>query len=125
VTDEDAIRHTIARFSQLLDSRRFEEWTETFTEDGAFGKFQGRAAILHMIQGGELAMRPELRRQHAVTNSVIDVRDDTAEAVSDLAMYDKVGDGPVSVRIGRYYDRLARQPNGEWLFTERRLDWFG
>jgi hypothetical protein len=27
------------------------------------------------------------------------------------------------MRIGRYYDKLARQPNGAWLFTERRLEW--
>lgn len=124
MTDEDAIRNTIARFCQLLDSRRFEEWTQTFTEDGVFGQLVGRAAILAMIRGGELAMQPSLRRQHAVTNSVIDVHGETAEVTSDLAMYDRVGDAPTTIRIGRYHDRLARQPNGEWLFTERRLEWF-
>ncbi|HEY3063709.1 MAG TPA: nuclear transport factor 2 family protein [Chloroflexota bacterium] len=123
MTDEDAIRNTIARFCQHLDSRRFKEWAETFTEDGVFGRFNSRAAIHEMILGGELANQPDLHRQHAVTNSVIDVHGDTAEATSDLAMYDRVGDGPITVRTGRYYDRLARQPNGEWLFTERGLEW--
>lgn len=125
MTDEDAIRNTIAGFSQHLDSRRFVEWSETFTENGVFNKLNGRAAILAMIQGAELASKPELRRQHAVTNSVIDVTGDTATATSDLAMYDRIGDGPITVRTGRYYDRLARQPDGKWLFTERRLEWFG
>src|SRR5581483_9144014 len=114
MTDEDAIRNTIARFCQNLDSRRFVEWTETFTEDGIFNKLTGRAAILEMINGGELATKPDLRRQHAVTNSVIEVDGDTATATSDLAMYDRYGDGPVTVQTGRYYDRLARQSNGEW-----------
>jgi ketosteroid isomerase-like protein len=123
MTDEDAIRNTIARFCQCLDSRQFGAWTETFTPDGVFGRLQGRAAILEMIQGGELAMKPELKRQHAVTNSIIDIHGDTAESTSDLTMYDRVGDGPITVRIGRYYDTLARQANGEWLFTERRLEW--
>jgi len=123
VTDEDAIRNLIGRFCQHLDSRRFKEWSETFTEDGVFGRFNSRAAILEMILGGELATQPDLHRQHAVTNSVIDVHGDTAEATSDLAMFDRVGDGPFSVRCGRYHDKLARQPNGEWLFTERRLEW--
>jgi hypothetical protein len=123
VSDEDAIRNTLARFCQHLDSRRFVEWSETFTEDGRFNTLEGRAAILHMIQGGELALQPDLKRQHAVTNSIIDVKGDAATATSDLAMYDRVGDGPISVRTGRYHDRLARQPNGEWLFTERRLEW--
>lgn len=123
MTDEDAIRNTIARFSQCLDSRQFQAWSETFTPDGVFGRFNGRAAILAMILDGELAHQPDLKRQHAVTNSIIDVHGDTAESTSDLSMYDRVGDGPISVRIGRYYDKLARQPSGEWLFTERRLEW--
>jgi len=124
VTDEDAIRNLLARFCQTLDSRQFEAWAATFTEDGVFGRYTGRAAILGMILGGELATQPELHRQHAVTNSIIDVHGDTAEATSDLSMYDRVGDGPVSVRTGRYYDRLARQADGGWLFIERRLEWF-
>jgi ketosteroid isomerase-like protein len=123
MTDEDAIRNTIARFCQCLDSRQFQAWTETFTPDGVFGRQRGRAAILAMIQGGELAMQPQLKRQHAVTNSIIDIHGDTAESTSDLTMYDRVGDGPITVRTGRYYDKLARQPDGAWLFTERRLEW--
>ena len=123
MTDEDAIRNTLARFCQHLDSRRFVEWTETFTTDGRFNKLEGRAAILHMIQGGELAMQPDLHRQHAVMNSLIEVTGDTATATSDLAMYDRTGEGPITVRTGRYYDKLARQPDGSWLFTERRLEW--
>jgi hypothetical protein len=123
VTDEDAIRNTIARFCQFLDSRRFEDWAGTFTEDGIFGKLTSRAAILQMISTAELATQPELHRQHAVTNSVIDVNGGTADATSDLTMYDRVGTGPITVRIGRYRDRLARQPDGKWLFTERQLEW--
>ena len=58
-----------------------------------------------------------------MTNSVVDIHGDTADSTSDLTMYDRVGDGPITVRIGRYYDKLARQSSGEWLFTERRLEW--
>jgi hypothetical protein len=123
MTDEDAIRNTIARFSQCLDSRQFEAWSETFTESGVFGRLNGRAAIHAMILEGELAKQPDLKRQHAVTNSIIDIHGDTADSTSDLTMYDRVGDGPITVRIGRYYDKLARQGNGKWLFTERRLEW--
>ncbi len=123
MNDIDAIRNTIARFCQHLDSRRFKEWSETFTSDGVFGRYDGRQAIYEMILGGELNNRPELKRQHAVTNSVIEIRGSTAEATSDLTMYDKVGDGPITVRLGRYYDRLEEQPDGAWLFRERRLEW--
>src|SRR5215467_177228 len=98
MTDEDAIRNTIGRFSQCLDSRRFEDWAGTFTEDGVFGRYTGRAAILAMILDGELAHQPDLKRQHAVTNSIIEVSGDTAEATSDLSMYDRVGEGLFTVR---------------------------
>ena len=61
MTDEDAIRNTIARFCQCLDSRQFEAWSQTFTESGVFGRLNGRAAILAMILEGELANQPDLQ----------------------------------------------------------------
>src|SRR5438067_12821629 len=123
MTDADEVRNTLARFCQYLDDRRFEEWSRTFAEDGAFGERVGRATILSWIQGAELATRPELKRKHAVVNAVVQVDGDRAQASSDLVMFDQVGDGPVSIRIGRYDDELRRQSNGEWLFARRRLTW--
>ena len=123
MTDEDQIRNTLAAFCQHLDDRRFEDWANTFTEAGIFGRSNGRAAILSMIQGGELALQPELKRKHTVTNAIIDVHGDTADVSSDLAMFDQVGDGPVTIRVGRYTDQLVRQSSGQWLFTRRQLEW--
>jgi ketosteroid isomerase-like protein len=123
VTDADEIRNTISRFCQLLDERRFEEWSRTFAEDGAFGERVGRATILSWIQGAELATRPELKRKHAVVNAIVDVHGDRADALSDLVMFDQVGDGPWAIRIGRYTDELTRQADGTWLFARRRLEW--
>jgi ketosteroid isomerase-like protein len=123
MSDVDLIRNTLGRFCQALDSRQFEAWAATFTPDGIFNRLHGRPAILDMIQHAELASQPDLRRQHAVTNSVIEVSGETATATSDLTMFSRVGDGPMTIRLGRYHDRLARQPDGQWLFVERRLDW--
>jgi hypothetical protein len=51
-----------------------------------------------------------------------DRQGDQAEAISDLLVYDKVGDGPWTlVTVGRCRDRLARQADGGWLFTSREL----
>jgi 3-phenylpropionate/cinnamic acid dioxygenase small subunit len=123
VTDADEIRNTLARFCQYLDERRFEEWSQTFKEDGAFGERVGRATILDWIKGAELATRPELKRKHAVVNAVVDIDGNRATAASDLVMFDQVGDGPWSIRVGRYDDELERQSNGAWLFARRRLTW--
>ena len=43
--------------------------------------------------------------------------------ISDLFVYDKVADGPWALAaVGRYHDSFARQPDGTWLFTRRRLE---
>jgi 3-phenylpropionate/cinnamic acid dioxygenase small subunit len=123
MTDEDSIRNTLARFCQTLDGRQFEAWAATFTPDGVFGRSNGRAAILSMIQAGELATQPALRRKHTVTNAIIEVHGETADTSCDLVMFDQVGDTPWTIRIGRYTDKLARQPDGTWLFTHRTLVW--
>ena len=124
MTDEEHIRHTIASFCQALDDRRFQDWANTFTEDGVFGRSNGRAEILANILKGELATIPELRRKHTVTNAIIDVHGDTADSVSDLVMFDRTGDGPWTIRVGQYTDRLVRRDGG-WLFAERKLVWVG
>jgi 2-iminobutanoate/2-iminopropanoate deaminase len=123
MSDEEMIRNVVARYSHCLDDRRFKEWSETFTEDGVFGRQNGRAAIYANILQGELATIPELQRRHIVTNLEIYVSGDQADGTSDLLMYDKRGNLPWTLRIGRYYDKLRRQPEGSWLFSERRLDW--
>ena len=124
MTDEEMIRNTVARYSHCLDDRRFKEWSETFTEDGVFGGRNGRAAIYANILQGELATIPELQRRHIVTNLEIHVNGSAAEATSDLLMYDKRGDAAQwTLRIGRYHDKLRREPDGSWLFSERRLEW--
>jgi 3-phenylpropionate/cinnamic acid dioxygenase small subunit len=122
MTDADEIRNTLARFCQCLDDRRFEEFSQTFTEDGSFNDRVGRATILKWIQGAELATRPELKRKHTVVNSIITVQGDRAEAISDLVMFDQVGTTPWTIRVGRYTDELARQPTGGWLFARRHLE---
>jgi hypothetical protein len=78
VTDADEVRNTLARFCQFLDDRRFEEFSQTFAEDGSFGERVGRVAIFEWISHAELATRPELKRKHAVMNVIVEVQGDHA-----------------------------------------------
>lgn len=121
-TDEEQIRKLQALFCQYLDARQFKEWSDTFAEDGNFGARKGRAAIYEGILGGELALNPDLQRKHTVVNAIIDVDGDTATSECELIMYDRIGGGPWSIRLGHYTDRLVRL-DGRWLFAERKLDW--
>lgn len=120
MSDHDQIRQTFAKFCQALDERRFEDWAATFSEDGSFGDKKGRAAVLAMILEGELAKDPGLSRKHVITNAVIEVDGDTAVSQSDLLLYDRHGDGPWTLTVGRYEDRLVRQGD-HWLFAHRDL----
>ncbi|MGH2366440.1 MAG: nuclear transport factor 2 family protein [Chloroflexota bacterium] len=122
MSDHEGIRHTMAQFSHFLDGRQFRQWADLFTEDGRFNELAGREAIFDMISHAELASQPELRRKHTIENLVIDVHADEAEVASDLVMFDRIGDGPWTIRIGRYQDRMVRQA-GRWLFAQRRLTW--
>ena len=118
VTDFDLIRNTIARNHQYLDDRRYEDCSRTFTEDGSIGAHRGRAAVLEFTLSQGLGAQPDLNRRHVVTNVVIDILGDEAHVDSDLIQYDKVGAGSWTVTaVGRYADRLARQPDGTWLFA--------
>ena len=123
MSDFDMIRNTIARNNQYLDDRRYDDCSQTFTQDGSIAGHKGRAAILEFMLSQGLGARPDLQRRHVVANIAIEISGDEAQADSDLLMYNKVGAEPWKLSaVGRYVDRLARQPDGTWLFTERRLD---
>lgn len=116
------IRNTIARNNHALDDRRYEECILTYAADGVIAGRKGHAAIREFISSQDLATNPDLQRRHVNTNIAIDIRGHVAEAISDLLVYDKVAGGPWTLTaVGRYHDQLARQADGTWLFTERRL----
>jgi hypothetical protein len=116
------IRKTIARNNLALDDRRFEDCVQTYAPDGTIAGRRGHAAIREFIAGQDLATRSDLQRRHVNTNIDIDIQGEAAEVVSDLLVYDREGAGPWTLTaVGRYRDTLARQPDGRWLFVERRL----
>jgi 3-phenylpropionate/cinnamic acid dioxygenase small subunit len=122
MTDSDQIRNTIAHNNQLLDDRHYEECATTFTEDGAIGPYKGRKAILEFMASQGLGANPDLQRRHIVTNIMITIAGEEAVAISDLLLYDKVGNEEWKLTaIGRYTDHLAKQTNDTWLFTNRQL----
>jgi 3-phenylpropionate/cinnamic acid dioxygenase small subunit len=125
---EALIRRTIARACQYLDDRRFREFADLFTVssiDGAPsrpGLMQGREDVFSRFSRGELARQPSLRRKHVVSNVNLTITGDTADATSDLVMYDLQPDGTCKIRLGRYGDQFACE-GGSWLFSSRKLSW--
>jgi 3-phenylpropionate/cinnamic acid dioxygenase small subunit len=124
MTDEEGIRKTISQWSQFLDTRRFKEFSECFTEDAKWGPRTGRQAIYDSISKAELAQKPELRRKHLVSNFVIEVNGNEATSESDLVMFDSPRPGdPWFGKVGHYTDKLKKQADGRWLIAERKLQW--
>jgi 3-phenylpropionate/cinnamic acid dioxygenase small subunit len=125
VSDHDAIRDTIARYCQLCDDGRFEEWGELYTEDAAFhvmgNVYKGREEVKGFIRAGQ---PPELRGKHVAVNTVIDLKGDEADSTTDFIFIARVGDGLGVTQAGRYHDRLVRAGQ-RWLFAERRIVFMG
>ena len=121
--DLEAIRRLLAIYGQLLDSKRIEEWGQLFSDDAIFRvwgqTYRGREEIEREIGG----MQPDLPAKHLVLQPVIDLDGEgCARAWTDLCAA-ATQDGEIKfATIGRYYDRLARDPkSGRWQIARRVL----
>jgi 3-phenylpropionate/cinnamic acid dioxygenase small subunit len=129
LNDEAQIRRTMAKTLLALDGRRFEEYSEMFTEDAVVTTQMGQADVIHQvgraaifkaISSGAVSKNPQMHRKHVHPNIVIDVNGDQATVVADLLMFTQMSDEPYSIRIGEYHDLLVRH-EGRWLFKNRQI----
>jgi 3-phenylpropionate/cinnamic acid dioxygenase small subunit len=122
VTDEEAIRRTIAQYCHLCDDGRFDEWADLYTDDATFSvmgsTYTGRADVQAFIEQGQ---PPERRGKHICFNSLIDVDGDEARVVTDYIFNDKQR---AVTSAGRYHDRLVRHGD-RWRFADRRIVFMG
>jgi hypothetical protein len=125
VDDEDKIRLTLALHAQRLDDGDADGYTALYTEDGQFssaaGTHVGRAAIRKFIGDLFVARTPERRTKHLFGNTVMTIVGDVAEAVTDVSLSQRVGEGPWQMAgLNRHFDRLVRSGD-QWLFAEKRV----
>ncbi len=119
--DLESIRRLIAIYGQLLDTRRLDDWGRLFTRDAVFRvwgeTYRGREAIVREIGG----MQPDAPGKHVVLSPVIDRQSDVlALCWTDLAAFASDADGISIATIGRYHDRVVRDPTDDrWRFAER------
>lgn len=128
MTPEEAIRTTLARYSQLCDDGRFDEFADLFTEDAVFHVLGtdhvGRTAIAAFMTA---AQPPEARGRHVTSNPVITVDGARATAVTDYLFVARVEGGFAITNVGRYHDQLAADPAepDRWRFTRREIVFLG
>jgi hypothetical protein len=129
LVDEAAIRALLADSARCLDAAD-PRWVETFTPDGVFEVVDAASGDRLHRQAGHAdlaryvarAPKPPNRRQHVVTDTVIDLDGDRAHVDSYWQLLERDGDGhPVLAAFGRYHDRLERD-GGRWRLAERHAE---
>jgi 3-phenylpropionate/cinnamic acid dioxygenase small subunit len=124
VTDEECIRHVLARFIQLRDDKYFEEWVQLFTEDGVFEYGSNVLVGWTIIRENVEELLREDRGKHLCLNSVIDVEGDSARVSSDFVKVnpgEEIGATSYEIVVmGRYHDQFVKK-NGAWKIASRRV----
>jgi uncharacterized protein (TIGR02246 family) len=117
MTDEEAIRSTIAEYAHLVDDGQFEEWAKLYVEDGELDiagfVLKGRAALIEYLSGSYT----DGSTTHVFAVPNIRVEGDDAVAVADFLLVSNDGK---HVSVGRVYDEWVRQPD-RWRIRTRRI----
>lgn len=128
MNDVEQIRRVLAQYCQLMDDRRYVEWSQLFAPDAVWalgGREHRGPAEMQAYMDRLRADNPDRRTKHLCTNValVLAVDGQTASATSDYVMLAHTPGQPWQIASGgRYLDRLARrEPEGTWQFSERIL----
>jgi ketosteroid isomerase-like protein len=116
----EAVRNTIAAYTQALDDGRVDDVVATFCPDGVvdiegMGTFEGHDALRQAYEG----WKPRGPQRHVVANTLVtDWSDDQATAVSDVIFMFKGDAGWQIFTVGRYEDTFHRDGD-TWKFHRR------
>jgi hypothetical protein len=124
LTARDAIGRVIARYGQLLDDHRWDEFGELFTEDGVWRTadvtLATRPAIVDGLRGMQGPKPGPVK--HLSFTPIIDLESSTsARASTDFAVLHFTHGAWSVVSGGRYHDHLVVDGD-TWRFAERAAD---
>ena len=126
--DREEVRVLHARYCLTIDTGRYEEWIDTFTEDGVFasprfGKHSGReglkkfAALYKESLGGAQVL-------HVVANPSFELDGGSGTGTAYLLYY-HCKDGRVQQSTVGYYTDHLRKPPAGWRFASRQVTILG
>jgi hypothetical protein len=123
-TQEDRIeiRDLYARYCQLLDHGRYDEWLDCFTDDGVFeSPLYGRKAGRDVLKQFTHTYRESLggaRVLHLAHNLLMKIEKEHGSGYCDFT-YFHCKDGKIQQEtVGFYTDVLRKTDNG-WRFASR------
>ncbi|MBV8085036.1 MAG: nuclear transport factor 2 family protein [Chloroflexi bacterium] len=125
-TAEEDIRRLMGRYIQAHDTHDVDGVVAVFAEDGVFaagsGEWKGRARVREFFDSSRArAAESGSRGKLMCANSIISVRGDTAEALTDVVGYGAEREGSWQLRlVAQYRDKFVRR-EGEWLYAEKQV----
>lgn len=123
--EKDAIREAMARYCFALDACRFADVAALFAEDGEwttnYGAARGRKEIEALLNSVVPKPGEGPQRKHYITNIIVKLDGDRAEAESDYLVVRESENGLLPVMGGRYKDRFVKR-TGVWQFARKELE---
>jgi len=122
--EKEEIRDLITRYCLFIDSGRYAEWVDCFTEDGVFdspilGRWQGKTALWQFTEKYR-DWTGEAQPRHCVMNVLIAVHGNHATSECYLLMTHAAAGKTELIISGRYEDQIEKV-TGRWLFKERKV----
>ena len=127
-----------ARYAEMLDDGPLEDWPECFTENClyliiprenyerdlplAIMRCESRDMLKDRVTAiGETMMyEPRYLRHHITNLRVLSEATDAVEAVANFSVIEVLPEELPRILItGRYRDRVRREADGQWRFSER------
>lgn len=126
VADWFEINNAFIRYATSLDHGDIEAVVACFTDDAVLsspvlGEFSGHAGVRDFASRTEKLKREEgVQFRHVVSNLVVDVKGDRAQAKCYLLDF-KTRDGRTELLSPGEYDCTLRRIDGRWLFERRAV----
>jgi ketosteroid isomerase-like protein len=117
--DIEAIKQLTARYNRAFDSKDFEGFLATWTEDGFFERSNAGRSYRGTEQLREMLATFDVRGRHVTSDYIVEVDGDSAHQACYLTYLDVADDFRVAL-FGDYSDDLVRTADG-WRFRARRL----
>ena len=121
------IADILTRYSRGIDRCDIDTLSAVFWPDATTDYGSGRQNAQDWARATVAALKGMHRTQHAISNILIDIDGDTAQAETYCQAYHEIDglSGRVEMVVGgRYLDRLERR-NGAWRIADRTyvMDW--
>jgi 3-phenylpropionate/cinnamic acid dioxygenase small subunit len=118
--DKIEIQEIAVRYANAMDSGNFDDWLETWADDGVWegglGLYAGKAALAKLPI--DLGARIQNKR-HLMTNFVITESGDQATLQCYMVVVEREASASI-VATGVYFDTL-KKVDGSWKFARRTV----